>query len=40
MSYRVSRVPWRNHPWPIFVMGAALFLVVAAIRWERQSKTA
>ena len=40
MSYRVARVPWRNHPWPIFVTGAALFLVIAAVRWKRESKTA
>ena len=40
MSYRVERVPWRNHQWPIFATAAAVFLVVAAARWKRESKTA
>jgi hypothetical protein len=40
MSYRVERVPWRNHRWPIFVTAATVFLVVTATRWKRGSQTA
>jgi hypothetical protein len=35
MSYRVERVPWRQHPIQLFACGTALFIAVAGVRWKR-----
>jgi hypothetical protein len=35
VSYRADRVPWRQYPVPIFVVGTVVFLVAAIGKWKQ-----
>jgi hypothetical protein len=38
MSYRVERVPWRQHPAELFAIGVVTFVLVAVVTWHEQRR--